>query len=109
MHKSSALFISHGAPTYILDDIPARVFLSTLGRELPKPDAILCVTAHWETRVPTISSAPHPATVHDFGGFADELYEIEYPAPGAPDVAHLVATELRSAGIDVAIDGGPRI
>jgi len=105
MPDPQALFISHGAPTYVYDDVPARDFLCGLGKNLPRPDAILCVTAHWETDIPTLSATPAPKTVHNFGGFTPDLYQIEYSAPGSPNVARQVATALDAGGIEVAIDG----
>jgi 4,5-DOPA dioxygenase extradiol len=71
-----AIFISHGAPLLAIQDSPARRFLSGLGRELGKPDAILAATAHWCTPEPVLGTAAAPPTVHDFGGFPDELYAL---------------------------------
>ena len=101
-----AIFVSHGAPTLPLDDIPARDFLRGLGASLPRPKAILVASAHWETAVPAVSLATKPATIHDFTGFPRELYSISYPAPGAPDVASKAAELLGAAGIDTIGDAG---
>ena len=68
-----SLFLSHGAPTLLLDAVPARDFLARLGGELPRPSAIIVASAHWETSVPTITAAPHPETIHDFSGFPEAL------------------------------------
>ena len=91
-----ALFISHGAPTLPLEDSPARHFIEGLGRELPRPRAILAVSAHWETAAPAVSTAERPETIHDFHGFPQALYELRYPAPGAPELARR-AVELLGA------------
>lgn len=95
-----SLFVSHGPPTMILDDIPVRGALARIGRDLPRPRAILCVSAHWLAEVPTVSLAERPETIHDFYGFAPALYELAYPAPGAPELARRTAELLEQAGID---------
>jgi 4,5-DOPA dioxygenase extradiol len=101
-----AIFVSHGAPTLPLDDIPARDFLRGLGASLPVPKAILVASAHWETSLPAVSLATKPETIHDFSGFPRELYSISYPAPGAPDVANKAAALLGAAGINTIGDAG---
>ena len=97
-----SLFVSHGPPTMVLDDIPVLGALARIGCELPRPRAILCVSAHWLAEVPTVSLAERPETIHDFYGFDRALYELAYPAPGAPELAHRTAELLKEAGIDCA-------
>ena len=99
-----SLFVSHGAPTLPLTDTPARTFLSGLGDALTTPKAILMVSAHWETSMPTVSGGERNETIHDFRGFPRALYEMSYPAPGSPPVAARVASLLRAAGIDCDIN-----
>ena len=101
-----ALFISHGSPMLVFEDIPARQFIDGLGGTLERPKAILCVSAHWETERPTVSTATAPETIHDFYGFPDELYRLHYPAPGAPGLARRVVALLQDAGIDADVDAG---
>ncbi len=106
MSKLPAIFVSHGAPTLPLDDIPARDFLRALGASMPRPKAILVASAHWETAAPAVSLATKPETVHDFYGFPRELYSISYPAPGAPETAEKAARLLDAAGLKTARDPG---
>lgn len=101
-----SLFLSHGAPTLPLEDVEARAFLSGLGGTLARPRAILCVSAHWETARPAVSTAERPATVHDFHGFPEALYRLNYGAPGAPDLARRAAALLVQAGLDCDLDPG---
>lgn len=101
-----ALFVSHGAPTLVSDGVPARDFLAGLAAELPGPRAIVCVSAHWTTRRAAVSSTASPATIHDFYGFPEPLYELSYPAPGAPELAGRIAKLLGEAGIECDVDPG---
>jgi 4,5-DOPA dioxygenase extradiol len=83
-----------------LQDSPARRFLQGLGKSIGHPKAIVVVSAHWETRGgPAVSLARNPDTIHDFGGFPRALFEIQYPAPGAPEAARRAATLLEAGGI----------
>ena len=100
-----ALFVSHGSPMLVFEDIPARHFMAGLGRALERPEAILCISAHWETERPTVSAATSLETIHDFYGFPDELYRLHYAAPGAPALARRAAELLEDAGIGSAVDG----
>ena len=94
-----AVFVSHGAPTLALERNDTVEFLKRLGQELGRPEAILCVSAHWDTEAPAVSGAERPETIHDFGGFSEELYRMRYPAPGAPGVARRVRELLGEAGL----------
>ncbi len=98
MSVMPTLFVSHGSPMLILEDVPARRFLIGLGAALPRPKAILVMSAHWCTRVPAVSVAARPDTIHDFYGFPDALYQQLYAAPGAPDIAGRAADLLAAAG-----------
>ncbi|MFO1206962.1 MAG: class III extradiol ring-cleavage dioxygenase [Burkholderiales bacterium] len=108
MSTMPAIFVSHGAPTLVFEPVPARDFLRGLGQSLPAPRAILAVSAHWETAVPTVSAAQRPETIHDFYGFPPELYRVRYAAPGAPELAQRVAELLDRAktAVDVSRDRG---
>lgn len=96
-----ALFISHGAPTLVFDDVPARDFLRGLGVKLARPRAIVIVSAHWETGTPALNSAAVHGTFHDFYGFPKPLYELRYPAPGEPDLSARIANSI-GARVDEA-------
>jgi 4,5-DOPA dioxygenase extradiol len=89
------VFIGHGSPTTAIRDTAAHRFHQAFGRDYEtrhgRPKALLVVSPHWMTRVPAVSGAAQPVTVHDFGGFPDALYRLRYAAPGAPDVARRVA------------------
>ena len=99
-----SLFLSHGAPTLPLTDTPARAFLQQLGHTLERLKAILVISAHWETAVPTVNAVESNETIHDFGGFPRALYDLRYPAPGSPTLAAHVADQLRAGGFDSGID-----
>jgi 4,5-DOPA dioxygenase extradiol len=98
------LFLSHGSPMLPFEEIPARHFMAGLGSRLPRPKAILCVSAHWETATPTVSTAGAPETIHDFHGFPEALYRLTYKAPGAPDLARRAVALLKAAGLPAGID-----
>lgn len=97
------LFVSHGSPMLAVEPGVYGEAWHTLAAALPAPDAILMVSAHWTTRQPALSTAAHPATIHDFGGFPEALYRISYPAPGAPQLATRVAQLLQESDIPVGI------
>ncbi|HEX5213058.1 MAG TPA: class III extradiol ring-cleavage dioxygenase, partial [Pseudolabrys sp.] len=99
-----SLFLSHGAPTLPLIETPARAFLSHLARQIERPKAILVVSAHWETPRPAVNAVAWNDTIHDFYGFPRPLYDMRYPAPGAPTVAARVAALMAEAELGCDID-----
>jgi 4,5-DOPA dioxygenase extradiol len=104
MNRLPTLFLSHGAPTLPIDpSLPSHEF-GVLSAQLPRPEAVLMLSAHWGTAQPVASTASAPETIHDFYGFPRQLYEIRYPAPGAPDVARRAAALLGEDGIRSAVE-----
>jgi 4,5-DOPA dioxygenase extradiol len=104
MSSMPTVFVSHGAPTMAMQPGQAGAALSALGAEIPRPRAILMVSAHWETSAPMVSTASQPQTIHDFGGFPEQLYRIRYPAPGAPQLAERTKALLDAAGFTTTLD-----
>jgi 4,5-DOPA dioxygenase extradiol len=104
MPAAPALFVSHGAPSLPVQDTPARAFLEALGRSLPKPKGVLVSSAHWETPAPRVNAPAVNDTIHDFYGFPRALYDMRYPAPGAPELAARVAALLGGAGLGAETD-----
>lgn len=95
-----ALFLAHGSPMNALADNEFTRALASVARSVPRPAAILVVSAHWLSHGTLVSDVPQPATIHDFGGFPDELYDIQYPAPGAPELASRVIELIPEAQAD---------
>lgn len=100
-----AIFVSHGSPMLALEQAEARDFLKTLPDLLPeRPRAILMVSAHWERLRPAVNAPPVNETIHDFGGFPPELYQLQYPAPSSAPLAQRVANLLSAGGLPTDID-----
>jgi 4,5-DOPA dioxygenase extradiol len=99
------LFLSHGSPMFAVEPGRAGRAWAKLGRMLPRPRAVLMVSAHWETSVPMVSGNSKPETLHDFGGFPPELYRLTYPAHGAPQLAAQCVSLLKDAEIAAGVDG----
>jgi len=96
-HRQPTVFIGHGSPMYALEPNRHTAAWVALGKRLPKPDAILVISAHWLTRGIWLTAMPQPKTIHDFSGFSEALFDIQYPAPGSPALAHRVRNVLGSA------------
>ncbi len=97
-------FISHGAPTFAIEPGKLGPQLKALGAQLKGVRAVLVVSPHWQTRGVAVSSTAAPETIYDFGGFPSALYDLQYPAPGAPDIAGQVAQRLTEAGYATSLD-----
>ena len=99
-----SVFISHGAPTIVIEDTAARRFLADFGQRLPRPQAIVMISAHWETADVSVLNGARLATIHDFFGFPRALYELDYPVAGARDVATDIVALLDAVGVPVRCD-----
>ena len=97
-----AIFFGHGNPLNALQSNAWTAGWSAIGTSIPRPKAIVCVSAHWYVPATLVTATERPRTIHDFGGFPRELYEVQYPAPGHPEMASRVRDLLGpvSVGLD---------
>lgn len=93
--KMPVLFVGHGNPMNAITDNAYHKSWQELGKKLTPPKAILCVSAHWLTRGTFVTMSEHPETIHDFGGFPDELFRQQYPVPGAVDFAKMTIDQVK--------------
>ncbi|MBL8628338.1 MAG: 4,5-DOPA dioxygenase extradiol [Rhodospirillaceae bacterium] len=96
------LFLGHGSPMNALADNAYTQRLNALGRALPKPKAVLCISAHWETHGSLVTHMANPRTIHDFGGFPQALFNVQYPAPGDPALADRMTKLIPGLRLDEA-------
>ena len=100
------LFIGHGSPMNGIEDNTFSRTWATFGKEIPKPKAVLVISAHWLTTGSHITAMPNPKTIHDFGGFPQALFDVQYPAPGDPELAAVAASLVTSTQVGLDHDWG---
>ena len=96
------LFLGHGSPMNAIEDTVFSRGWKETGAKLPRPKAILCISAHWETKGTWVTAMEKPRTIHDFGGFPQALFDVQYPAPGSPSMA--AATKAAVTSVEVGLD-----
>lgn len=100
--KMPVLFLGHGSPMNAIEENEFVEGFRNIEKSIPRPNAILCVSAHWETRGTCVTAMEFPKTIHDFGGFPSALFEVQYPAPGNPELAKETASLITTT--QVALD-----
>ena len=99
--RMPALFLGHGSPMNVLEENKYTAAWRKLGETLPRPQAIIAVSAHWYTRGTAVTAMADPRTIHDFGNFPQALFDVRYPAPGSPELAAHIATALEPINVDL--------
>jgi 4,5-DOPA dioxygenase extradiol len=100
--KMPALFLGHGSPMNAIEENEFVTGFRNIGKSIAKPKAILCISAHWETKGTFVTAMEKPKTIHDFGGFPQSLFDVQYPAPGSPSLATEIKSTIKS--IEVGMD-----
>lgn len=104
--RMPVLFMGHGSPMNGIENNEFSLQWEEMGRELPVPKAILVISAHWLTRGTHVTAMDHPNTIHDFGGFPQELFDVQYPAPGDPSLAAETRDLIKTTNVGLNHDWG---
>jgi 4,5-DOPA dioxygenase extradiol len=100
------LFIGHGSPMNGIEDNEFSRNWTKIGKDIPTPTAVLCVSAHWLTKGTFVTAMEHPKTIHDFGGFPQALFDVQYPAPGNPQLARETVDLIKETSVGLNHDWG---
>jgi 4,5-DOPA dioxygenase extradiol len=104
--KMPVLFVGHGSPMNGIEENEFVAGWKSIAKDIPRPKAVVCVSAHWETWGTQVTAMTKPRTIHDFGGFPEELYKVQYPAPGSPDLAKEISSRIRKTDVGLDKDWG---
>ena len=104
--KMPVLFVGHGSPTNAIEDNEFTERWKKMSAEIPQPKAVVIISAHWLTKGTYVTAMEHPKTIHDFGGFSQELFDVQYPAPGSPELAKETASIIHSTNVEMDHDWG---
>ena len=104
--KMPVLFVGHGSPMNAIEENEFTLYWKKLAAEIEKPKAVLCISAHWLTRGTFVTAMDHPKTIHDFGGFPQALFDVNYPAPGNPALAEETAKLISSTSVGLDHEWG---
>src|SRR6202000_1638454 len=100
------LFVGHGSPMNAIEQNEYGRTWQQLGQTIPKPNAVLCISAHWETKGTFVTAMEKPKTIHDFGGFPKQLFDVQYPAPGSAELVRETSDNIKAAHVGFDHDWG---
>ncbi len=106
VEKMPVLFIGHGSPMNAIEDNEFSKRWQQMGKEIPIPKAVVVVSAHWLTKGTMVTAMPNPKTIHDFGGFPQALFDVQYPAPGSPELATEIQKLITNPAVELDHDWG---
>jgi len=104
--KMPVLFLGHGSPMNAIEENEFVTGFRNIGKDIPKPKAILVISAHWETKGTFVTAMDKPRTIHDFGGFPQTLFDVEYPAPGSPELANETISSIKKTQVGLDYSWG---
>jgi 4,5-DOPA dioxygenase extradiol len=105
-NRLPAFFVGHGSPMNALEQNEFTKQWQAIGRNSPRPQAVICVSAHWETKGTFVTAMEKPHTIHDFGGFPKALFDMQYPAPGSPEIARQAQEVIKSTSVGLDLHWG---